>query len=141
MIKSMLDTNICIFIINERPPMVLERLKEYRFNEIAISSIVYSELAYGAYKSKKIDKNIAALAGFVAPLSILSFDKNAANEYGIIRSSLEYQGQLIGANDLLIAAHAKSMDVPLITNNLKEFSRVEGLTVIDWTKTTTRSRI
>ncbi|WP_440617796.1 type II toxin-antitoxin system VapC family toxin [Cysteiniphilum sp. 6C5] len=109
----MLDTNICIFIINEKPPAVLERFKQYKFNEIAISSIVYSELVYGAYKSKRIDQNISALAGFVAPLSIVEFDQNAAN-------------------DLLIAAYAKSLNIPLVTNNTKDFKKVDGLTVLDW---------
>ena len=132
MIKLMLDTNICIFIINEKPPMVLERFKQYKFDEIAISSIVYSELVYGAYKSKRVNQNISALAGFVAPLSIVEFDQDAANEYGLIRASLEATGNLIGANDLLIAAHAKSLNIPLITNNTKEFKKVDGLTVIDW---------
>lgn len=132
MIKLMLDTNICIYIINEKPAKVLEKFKAYNFNEIAISSVVYSELVYGAYKSAKIDKNLSALATFISPLEIIDFDESAANEYGVIRASLEKQGKLIGANDLLIAAHARSLDLPLVTNNIQEFSRVDDLIILDW---------
>ncbi|TNF65235.1 MAG: type II toxin-antitoxin system VapC family toxin [Gammaproteobacteria bacterium] len=132
MIKLMLDTNICIYIINEKPPHVLNKFKEYKFNEIGISSIVYSELVYGVYKSIKVEKNIVALASFITPLSIVEYDQNAADEYGLIRTSLEKKGKLIGANDLLIAAHAKSLELPLVTNNLEEFSRVDGLALYNW---------
>ncbi|MCF6808260.1 type II toxin-antitoxin system VapC family toxin [Thiotrichales bacterium 19S9-12] len=132
MIKLMLDTNICIYIINEKPPKVLEKFKTYEFNEIGISSVVYSELVYGAYKSLKVDKNLAALATFISPLKIVDFDRDAANEYGVIRALLEKSGKPIGANDLLIAAHAKSLGVPLITNNIREFTRVNDLSVVDW---------
>ncbi|UTW44050.1 type II toxin-antitoxin system VapC family toxin [bacterium SCSIO 12844] len=130
--KLMLDTNICIYIINEKPPHVLNKFKEYKFNEIGISSIVYSELVYGVYKSIKVEKNIVALASFITPLSIVEYDQNAADEYGLIRTSLEKKGKLIGANDLLIAAHAKSLELPLVTNNLEEFSRVDGLALYNW---------
>lgn len=130
--KVMLDTNICIYIIKEKPLSVLENFKKYEIGDIGISSVVYAELLYGAFKSKKVNQNLTTLHNLVAALQIKEFDKNAAAEYGKIRADLERSGNIIGANDLLIAAHAKSLNVPLATNNVKEFQRVEDLVLLNW---------
>jgi len=130
--KLMLDTNICIYIIKQQPEAVLRRFLEYQVGDIGISSITLSELRYGVAKSKHREKNSNALDEFLIPLEILPFDEDAALAYGEIRSSLEIAGTPIGAMDLLIAAHAVSQGVTLITNNLRKFSRVSGLAVVDW---------
>lgn len=130
--KLMLDTNICIYIIKQQPESVLRRFLEYQVGDIGISSITLSELRYGVAKSKHREKNSEALDEFLIPLEILPFDEDAVLAYGEIRSSLEKAGTPIGAMDLLIAAHAVSQGVTLITNNLREFSRVPGLAVVDW---------
>ena len=128
----MLDTNICIYIIKEKPISVLEQFKKYKMGDIVISSIVYAELLNGVYKSQKINHNLTNLHNFTAALNIKDFDKLAAVEYALIRSDLERRGCVIGANDLLIAAHAKSLNIPLATNNTKEFERVEDLILLNW---------
>ena len=131
----MLDTNICSFIIREKPLTVKEKLKiiDTDDNKVVISSTVASELLYGAYK-KGSPKLINTIKIFIDFFDVLPFDLNAAEEYGKIRSSLEKKGLVIGAYDLQIAAHARSINATLITNNTKEFSRVEGLKIEDWTK-------
>lgn len=134
MIKFMLDTNICIYIIKKKPEEVLRRLKNARISEIGVSSITLSELEYGAAKSSRPDQNKMALAEFLAPLEILSYDDMAAQEYGKIRESLERHGTPIGSMDLLIAAHALSSNCTLVTNNEREFSRVTSLRIENWTK-------
>lgn len=100
--------------------------------EIGISSIVYAELLNGAFKSQKVNQNLTALHNLTSSLQIKDFDKVAAIAYGQIRSDLERAGKVIGANDLLIAAHAKSLNLPLATNNTKEFERVENLMLLNW---------
>ena len=132
MIKVMLDTNICIYIIKQKPKTIMQHFKQYQFKEIAISSIVYAELLYGVYSSQLIEKNRVALSEFTTPLTIMEFDQDAAQEYGMIRAQLTKQGNLIGGNDLFIAAHARSLSIPIITNNVREFERVEGLIVQAW---------
>jgi len=131
----MLDTNICSFIIREKPLSVKERLKaiDKNNNKIVLSSIVASELLYGAYK-KQSPKLINTVKSFIDFFEVLPFDPNAAEEYGKIRAYLEKKGIIIGAYDLQIAAHAKSINAILITNNTKEFSRVNGLKIEDWSK-------
>jgi len=131
--KLMLDTNICIYLIKQQPASVLKRFLEYQVGDIGISSITLSELRYGVAKSKHREKNAKALDGFIIPLDIASFDEEAALAYGEIRANLERSGTLIGAMDMLIAAHAVSLRVSLVTNNTREFSRVPGLDVLDWT--------
>lgn len=130
--KLMLDTNICIYIIKQQPESVLRRFLDYQVGDIGISAITLSELRYGVAKSKHREKNTKALDEFLIPLEILPFDEDAALACGEIRSSLEKAGTPIGAMDLLIASHAVSQGVTLITNNLREFSRVPGLAVVDW---------
>jgi len=131
--KLMLDTNICIFIIKQQPAAVLKHFLEYQVGDIGISSITLSELRYGVAKSKHVEKNAKALDEFIIPLDIVSFDEEAALAYGNIRANLEKAGTPIGAMDMLIAAHAISLGVTLVTNNPREFSRIPSLDVIDWT--------
>ena len=131
--KIMLDTNICIYIIKQKPAAVLKRFLEYRVGDIGISSITLSELRYGVAKSTHREKNARALDEFIIPLEVVAFDEEAAQVYGDIRATLEKAGTPIGAMDMLIAAHAISMDTPLVTNNSREFSRVTTLHILDWT--------
>lgn len=127
----LLDTNICIYIINARPPEVLARFQGYRLGEIGISSIVAAELAYGVARSGSA-RNRSALEMFFTPLEILPFDEKAFWAYGSLRADLERQGQSIGAMDTMIAAHALSIDATLVTNNTREFVRVSGLRIENW---------
>lgn len=128
----LLDTNICIYIIKKKPPEVLERLISLNPEEVGISSITVAELEYGVAKSSRPQQNRDALLNFLAPLQILAFDHQAALHYGDIRAHLERQGQPIGAMDLLIAAHARSLSLTLVTNNEREFSRIPGLSLENW---------
>ncbi len=131
--RYLLDTNICIYIIKRKPPEVLERLTSLEPEEVGVSSITVAELEYGMARSSRPRQNRDALINFLAPLQILAFDDEAARHYGDIRVHLEKAGQPIGAMDLLIAAHARSLSLTLVTNNEKEFSRVPGLVVENWT--------
>jgi tRNA(fMet)-specific endonuclease VapC len=133
-ITFMLDTKICIHIIKRKPEHVLGRLKNARISGIGVSSITLSELAYGAAESSRPDQNRIALAEFLAPLEILSYDDMAAQEYGEIRAYLERHGTPIGPMDMLIAAHALSLNCTLVTNNERELSRVASLKIKNWTK-------
>ena len=130
--KYMLDTNICIYIMNRRPLEVIRRFKQFDVGDIGISAITVSELYYGVNKSQNPEKNRQRLAAFLMPFDVLAYDENAASAYGHIRVQLQRQGQLIGPLDLLIAAHALSRDLILITNNDREFKRVPGLNVENW---------
>jgi tRNA(fMet)-specific endonuclease VapC len=127
----LLDTNTCIYIINNRPPNVLERFRRYKAGEVGISSIAASELAYGVAKSGSV-KNRKALDMFLAPLQILPFDSQCLWFYADLRASLEKQGLSIGPMDSLIAAQALSIDGTLVTNNIKEFMRVPKLKLDNW---------
>lgn len=128
----LLDTNICIYLINARPPGVLAHFQRYRLGEIGLCSIVAAELTYGVAKSQSA-RNRAALEMFLAPMDILPFDEKAIWVYGELRAELERLGQPIGASDTMIAAHALSRDAILVTNNTREFSRVAGLRLENWT--------
>lgn len=128
----MLDTNICIYIIKQKPPEVLKRFLDYQVGDIAISTITLAELRYGVAKSNYREKNAKALDNFILPLEILPFDEEATRFYGEIRAALEKAGSPIGSMDLLIAAHAVSQGVTLVTNNTKEFERVPGLKAVNW---------
>jgi tRNA(fMet)-specific endonuclease VapC len=132
--KYMLDTNICIYIIKKKPIKVLETLKKLEIGDICISSITLAELEYGVQKSQNREKNKIALAAFVAPLEILPFSDRAAIKYGEIRTALERKGQIIGAYDLLIAAHAISENLILVTNNVNEFGRIPELIIENWSE-------
>ena len=127
----MLDSNTCAFIMNERKGVV-ERFRQALLHGVCVSSIVLSELEYGVRKSAAQERNRNKLNGLCSLLSIFSYDTQATAEYGIIRSELERRGQVIGSLDMLIAAHAKSHGLILVTNNTGEFLRVDGLTLEDW---------
>lgn len=131
----LLDTNTCIYIINNRPPNVLERFRKYKVGEVGISSIAAGELAYGVAKSGSV-KNRQALDMFLAPMQILPFDSQCLWFYADLRASLEKQGLSIGPMDTLIAAQALSIDGTLVTNNIKEFMRVPKLKLENWFETT-----
>ncbi len=127
-----LDTNICIYIINKRPPAIIEKLMQFSPQEIGISAIVVSELQYGVAKSSQSERNRQLLAAFLRPFQIVPYDAAAAEAYGIVRADLEKRGQPIGREDLLIAAHALAADRALVTNNEAEFKRVPNLRVENW---------
>ncbi len=131
-IHYLLDTNICIYLIKKRPLCVLEKLNAIPFGTVAISSITIAELYFGIEKSQYPAKNHETLQKFLYPLEILTFDESAAACYGKIRSVLEKQGTPIGPLDLMIAAHAKSMALTLVSNNTKEFARVPDLLLENW---------
>ena len=132
MIKYMLDTNMIAYAKNRRPEVVLEHLMQHDPSQICISSITMAELEYGVHNSSKPEQNRTALMMFLSEITILPFDSDASFEYGKIRYDLKSKGILIGGNDLLIAAHAKSLGLTLVTHNIREFSRVEGLSIEDW---------
>ena len=131
MIKFLLDTNICIYVIKRRPIEVLKKFNE-EADRLAISSITLSELIHGVEKSQHIEKNYRQVEDFVSRLEILNYNAQASYHYGEIRAKLEKQGKIIGVNDLHIAAHARSKGLVLVSNNLKEFERVEGLRAVNW---------
>ncbi|MDR0793388.1 MAG: type II toxin-antitoxin system VapC family toxin [Chitinophagaceae bacterium] len=128
----MLDTNICIYIIKQKPEKVLQKFNSISIDELNLSVITIAELEYGARKSSNPEKNLAALHQFLLPFNLLDFDYNAVIEYGIIRADLEKKGTPIGSLDTLIAAHAKSLNYILVTNNEREFARVNGLQIENW---------
>lgn len=130
--KLMLDTNTCIAVIKRKPVHVLQKFSEYRVGDIGISAVTLAELRYGVSKSQHQDKNRAALDEFILPLEIAAFDEQATVTYGGLRAALEKQGTPIGSLDTMIAAHALSLGVVLVTNNTREFNRVPELTVVDW---------
>lgn len=130
--RYMLDTNICIYIIKNKPRQVFQRLKEHDMSDVCISSVTYAELAYGCEKSAYADRNRVALKLFLAGIEILPFDIDAGEEYGRVRAGLERKGISIGSADMMIAAHAIAEDCTVVTNNTGEFVRVEGLKVENW---------
>ena len=129
--RVLLDTDTCIYIINKRPQRVFEHFAGMRVGDVAISSITGAELSFGVAKSGS-RRNQDALDKFLAPLEIVAFDEAAMREYGPLRRHLGRVGTPIGALDLLIAAHALALDCTLISNNLREFSRVPRLKLGDW---------
>lgn len=127
----MLDTNICIYVINSRPEIVLERFRLERIGDIVISSVTAAELAFGVAKSGSV-RNRQALDMFLSTLEILPFDESVIWHYGDLRTDLEQRGQPIGTLDTMIAAHALSSNTILVTNNTREFERVPGLRLENW---------
>jgi tRNA(fMet)-specific endonuclease VapC len=130
--RFMLDTDICIYIIKKSPIQVEKRFKTLRPFEVGISAVTLAELQFGAAKSSRPERNRDALSGFLAPLEIAAFDDLAALHYGEIRAFLEKAGNPIGSMDLMIASHARSLSVPLVSNNLREFEKVPGLRLENW---------
>jgi tRNA(fMet)-specific endonuclease VapC len=131
-VNYLLDTNICIYIIKTRPRAVLATFEAHDVGEIGLSSITAAELHYGVAKSQYPRRNQDALEQFLAPLVIADFDVAAAEHYGRIRAALERRGTPIGPLDTLIAAQALSLDVILVTNNVREFSGIPALRVENW---------
>ena len=128
----MLDTDICIYIIKRKPPNVLKHLESIEPGQISMSAITFAELMNGAKKSQQVEANVSRLNALAEIVEICSFDQHAAVVYGDVRSRLEKLGEVIGPHDMLIAAHALSLDRTLVTNNEREFKRVEGLKVDNW---------
>jgi tRNA(fMet)-specific endonuclease VapC len=127
-----LDTNTCIFHLNKSASAVTERLKMLSPDEILIPSMVVAELLYGAEKGTKRQANFENIALFLSPYKIISFDQKAASIYAYIRADIERKGQIIGSNDIVIAATTLAHNAILVTNNTKEFSRIDGLKIEDW---------
>lgn len=128
----LLDTNVCIRILNGSSPPVASRLQATNPADVRLCAVVKAELLYGARKSARVDLNLRLLQRFFAPLVSLPFDDRCADEAGLIRLDLERSGRPIGPNDLLIAATARAHDLVLVTGNTREFDRVPGLRVDDW---------
>jgi len=128
----LLDTDTCIYLIKKKPINVFEKIQTMEVDSIAISSITLAELEYGVEKSSNPVKNKMALTRFLAPVSILPFDETAARMYGIIRTDLESRGRPIGPPDMLIASQALSRKIVLVTNNVREFKRIKGLSMENW---------
>lgn len=133
MLKFMLDTNIAIYVIKRRPLDLLEIFNR-NAEHMGISSITLAELMHGVEKSSYPEKNLKVVEDFISHLEVLPYDEEAASHYGNIRADLEKKGTTIGVNDLHIAGHARSRGLILVSNNTKEFERVEGLRLVDWTK-------
>jgi len=132
--RYMLDTNICIYAIKHKTDTVIKKFLSYDPAELCISAITYAELMHGVEKSMAVERNRIAISLFLSPITILEFDGQAAEAYGKIKTELEKKGTPIGPMDTLIAGHAKSRGLILVTNNTREFNRVVSLTVEDWTQ-------
>lgn len=130
--RFLLDTNICIYIAKYNPPAVRERFQQYPANQLAMSVVTLGELRFGAEKSHAKDRAMAVVDELASLITIQDLSESTADHYGDIRASLQKSGQLIGNNDLWIAAHARSQAWILVTNNEKEFLRVDGLKVENW---------
>ena len=131
MLRYLLDTNIVIYVIKRRPLKALDEFNQ-RTGSMAISAITLAELLHGAEKSSKPPANLAVVEDFCSRLEVLPYTARAAQHYGAIRAKLEIRGQTIGVNDLHIAAHARSEGLTLVTNNLREFERVDALQLENW---------
>ena len=131
MLRYMLDTNICIYVIKNRPEGLRERFNRLA-DQLSISAITLSEIIYGAEKSARQIENIKVVEQFAARLDVLPFGERAATHYGQIRADLERAGHLIGLHDMMIGGHARSEGLILVSNNLREFQRIEGLRVDNW---------
>lgn len=131
MLRYMLDTNICIYVIKNYPLELRDRFNQLA-DQLCISSITLGELHYGAEKSARRSDNLHAIAHFAARLEVLPLSANAAAHYGQIRAQLEREGRPVGAYDMLIGAHARSEGMILVTNNRREFERMDGLQVENW---------
>jgi tRNA(fMet)-specific endonuclease VapC len=132
-LSRLLDTNTCIYLIRRRPKEALQRFERFEVGEVGVSVITVSELRYGVEKSTRPEQNLRALEQFLLPLEVQDFGPEATVSYGRVRASLEERGMPIGPLDTLIAAHALSLGATLVTNNSREFERVSGLQIEDWT--------
>lgn len=129
--RYMLDTNMCIFILKHKPIQVVRRFLQHEPGDICISSITYAELIHGIEKSQAKERNRIALMVLLSEIQIMPFDDLAAQVYGVLKTELQKKRTPIGPMDTLIAAHAKALDLILVTNNTREFARVEGLMLED----------
>ncbi len=132
--RYMLDTNICIYAIKHKPEKVFQKLQEVDPEDVCVSSVTYAELVHGVEKSVAVEKNRLALTLLLANIEILDFNVEAADCYGKIRADLEEKGTPIGPLDMMIAGHAQSLGYTVVTNNVKEFSRVNNLHIENWTE-------
>ena len=130
--RFILDTNICIYIIKTKPPQVLEKFRTLDISDTGISSITIAELEYGVYKSQRQEQNKIALTPFLITLEVVTFDERSTQTYGQVRAELERQGIVVGAMDMLIASQAISLGLTLVTNNVRELSRIPGLMLENW---------
>ncbi|MDQ6992112.1 MAG: tRNA(fMet)-specific endonuclease VapC [Mariprofundus sp.] len=131
MLKYMLDTNIVIYTIKNRPSQVREAFKQHE-GQMCISSVSFGELIYGAERSSQTERNLADIVGLTARMEVVSFDEHASEHFGQVRAELYKAGKPIGPYDMMIAGHARAMGLILVTNNLKEFERVPGLRLDNW---------
>jgi tRNA(fMet)-specific endonuclease VapC len=129
--RYMLDTDICIYVINARPPQVLEAFKAHAADGLGISAVTAAELFFGVARTGS-ERNLQALRQFLAALEIAPFDEQAAEVFGSLRAWLTSQGTPIGPYDTQIAAHAQSLGLTLVSNNTREYARVPGLRVENW---------
>ncbi|CAN5377857.1 type II toxin-antitoxin system VapC family toxin [soil metagenome] len=131
--RFMLDTDTCSYIMKRTSELLLRRLRSVPVSDVCMSVITRAELLYGVEVSPRRTRDAGALAAFLPYVEVLPFEDDAAAHYAEIRADLKNRGAMIGANDLLIAAHARSRDLPLVTNNTGEFGRVTGLAIENWT--------
>jgi tRNA(fMet)-specific endonuclease VapC len=136
--RFLLDTDTCIYVRRRRPAEVMAKFQELRPGEAVLSVITFGELLYGAAKSPQSAKAFLDLQEFSGLVPVLPLPADAGRAYGAIRAELEARGEMIGSNDLWIAAHARAADLTLVTNNVREFKRVKGLKVQNWVSPTTR---
>lgn len=132
MVQYVLDTNICIYIAKQSPPKVLEKFSSLHVGSVGMSLVTHGELLYGAYRSHESEKAQNILDELVAMISVIPIGQAVAQHYAEIRADLASKGLLIGNNDLWIAAHVRSLNKILVTNNMKEFERVQGLNTENW---------
>ncbi len=133
MARYLLDTDICSYIMKRSHPALLERIRGVPIADQALSAVTAAELLYGVKLSSKQKQAREAFHAFVRHLEVMEWPAEAAEHYADIRADLKRRGEMIGANDLLIAAHARSLKAILVTNNVREFGRVKGLKVENWT--------
>lgn len=130
--RYLLDTNICIYILKQNPPQVRRHFEAHATSEIGMSTITWGELLFGAEKSYAREKTLAGLNQLRRHLQVLPLQAEVGRHYGEIRAQLQAKGQIIGNNDLWLAAHARCNDWQLVTDNVREFERVPGLSVANW---------
>jgi tRNA(fMet)-specific endonuclease VapC len=130
--QYLLDTDICIYLLKRKPPQVISRFRQQAAGSVGVSTVTVAELHYGAVKSQQPERNLQALENFLLPLEICAFDLAASASYGQVRAELERAGNPIGPLDTMIAGHALSLSVILVTNNVSEFQKVAGLQIDNW---------
>jgi len=132
--KYVVDTNILIFLCNAKSEKLEQRFKKHPVHDFCVSTVTVGELIYGAYKSKQKSRNLESILKILSPFTVIEYDSKDAWKYGELRAELEANGRIIGGNDLIIAAQALQRGLIVITNNTREYGRVKGLIVEDWTK-------